>query len=317
MAIVAVDLGGTKIRAAFFDEKGTLLRRTEREALAQEGPEAVIDRIKASIQEVTSTSSLQAIAIACPGPLNPWQGIVHQTPNLPGWHDVPLASLINETFRVPTYLDNDASLAAFGEHRFGAGRGIDDMVFMILGTGIGGGIIAHGRLLRGWKGMAAEVGHIVLDPDESTPVCSCGNRGCLEALASGTAIAREARERIQAGAQTSLVGMVGGQLERVTARIVAQAAREGDTLAQEILNQAGFYIGVGIATLLNVLNPQAVILGGGVSRSLPLFQEAIWGAVKAHTMASIREGIQIIPTALGDDAGLFGAFALALEGGPS
>lgn len=314
MSIVAVDLGGTQIRTVLLDREGKVIQRDQRNTLAQEGRELVLARIKTSIRDVVGGKGFKAIAIGCPGPLNPWEGVVYQPPNLPGWRDVPLAAILQKEFGVPVYLENDANLAAMGEHRYGAGRGFNDLVYMTISTGIGGGIISGGKLLRGWKGMAAEVGHIVLLPEG--PVCGCGNRGCLEALAAGPAIARQAQELILAGEKSAIPELVEGHPDRVTARIVAQAAQGGDPLARQLMERAGYYIGLGISILINVLNPQAIILGGGVSRSLPLFQKPLEAAVEAHSLSSIRQGTRLLPAALGDDSGLFGALALALDGGP-
>ncbi|HAL62079.1 MAG TPA: hypothetical protein DCP08_06705 [Chloroflexi bacterium] len=309
--VVAVDLGGTHIRSALINEKGEILARTERETLAQEGPEPVIGRIEACIRDVARGT--EPISIAAPGPLNPWKGIIHQAPNLPGWRDVPLADILHRAFKVPVYLNNDANLAALGEHRFGAGQGINDLIYLTISTGIGGGIISQGELLLGTKGLAAEIGHMILEPEG--PPCGCGGRGHLESLASGTAIARRAVEEMEKGAETSITRLVEGELSKVTAKVVAQAAQEGDPLANSIFKEAGFYIGLGIANLLHILNPQLVILGGGVSKAGDLLFDPVRATVKARTMLSYQEGLQIVPTALGGDVGLLGAAAFVLKTG--
>ncbi len=307
--VVAVDLGGTRIRSALINEKGEILARAERETLAQEGPEAVIGRIEACIRDVARGT--EAISIAAPGPLDPWKGIVHQAPNLPGWREVPLADILHRTFGVPIYLNNDANLAALAEHRFGAGQGANDLIYLTISTGIGGGIISQGKLLLGAKGLAAEVGHITLEPEG--PPCGCGGRGHLESLASGTAIARRAVEEMEKGTETSITRLVEGELSKVTAKVVAQAAREGGPLANSIFKEAGFYIGLGITNLLHLLNPQLVILGGGVSKAGDLLFDPVRATVEARAIPSIKEGVKIVPSALGDDAGLLGAAAFMLK----
>jgi len=307
--VVAVDLGGTHIRAALINEKGEILARTRRETLAQEGPEAVIGRIETCIRDVARGT--EAISIAAPGPLDPWKGIIHQAPNLPGWRDVPLADILHCAFKVPVYLNNDANLAALGEHRFGAGRGANDLIYLTISTGIGGGIINQGRLLMGAQGFAGEVGHMILEPEG--PPCGCGGRGHLEALASGPAIARRAVEEMEKGTETSITRLVEGELSKVTAKVVAQAAQEGDPLANSIFKEAGFYIGLGIANLLHILNLQLVILGGGVSKAGDLLFDPIRATVKARTMPSYQEGLRIVPAALGGDVGLLGAAASVLK----
>jgi len=308
--VVTVDLGGTLIRSALINEKGEILARAERETLAQEGPEPVIGRIEACIRDVARGT--ETISIAAPGPLDPWKGIVHQAPNLPGWREVPLADILHRDFKVPVHLNNDANLAALGEHRFGAGQGRNDLIYLTISTGIGGGIISQGRLLIGAKGLAGEVGHMTLEPEG--PPCGCGGRGHLEALASGTAIARRAVEEIEKGAESRIERLVKGDLEKITARVVAQAAKEGDALAISIFEEAGFYIGLGVTNLLHILNPQLVILGGGVSKAGDLLFDPVRATVKARAMPSYQEGLKIAPAALGDDAGLLGAAAFVLQG---
>jgi len=309
--VVAVDLGGTHIRSALINERGEILARAERETLAKEGPDPVIGLIEACIRDVSRGT--EAISIAAPGPLNPWKGIIHQAPNLPGWHEVPLADILHRAFKVPVYLNNDANLAALAEYRFGAGQGANDLIYLTISTGIGGGIISQGRLLLGTKGLAAEIGHMILEPEG--PPCGCGGRGHLESLASGTAIARRAVEEIKRGTETSIARLVEGELSKVTAKVVAQAAQEGDPLAISIFKEAGFYIGWGIANLLHTLNPQLVILGGGVSKAGDLLFDPVRATVKARTMPSYQEGLRIVPSTLGDDVGLLGAAAFVLKTG--
>lgn len=307
--VVAVDLGGTHIRSALIDEKGEMLARAERETLAQEGPEPVIGRIEACIRDVARGT--EAISIAAPGPLNPWKGIIHQAPNLPGWREVPLSDILHRTFKVPIHLNNDANLAALAEHRFGAGQGVNDLIYLTISTGIGGGIISQGRLLLGAKGLAAEVGHMVLEPEG--PPCGCGGWGHLESLASGPAIARRAVEEMEKGTETCITRLVKGELGKVTAKVVAQAAQEGDPLANSIFKEAGFYIGLGIANLLHILNPELIIIGGGVSKAGDLLFDPIRATVQARAMPSYQEGLKIVPAALGDDVGLLGAAAFVVK----
>lgn len=309
--VVAVDLGGTRIRSALINEKGEILARAERETLAQEGPEPVIGRIEASIRDVATGT--ETISIVAPGPLDPWKGIIHHPPNLPGWREVPLADILHRAFKVPVYLNNDANLAALGEHRFGAGQGVDDLIYLTISTGIGGGIISQGRLLLGAKGLAAEVGHMILEPEG--PPCGCGGRGHLESLASGPAIARRAAEEMEKGSETSINRLVEGKLSKITAKVVAQAAQQGDPLANSLFKEAGFYIGLGIANLLHILNPELIIIGGGVSKAGDLLFDPIRATVEARAIPSIQEGVRIVPSALGDDVGLLGAAACVVKMG--
>jgi len=312
--IIAVDLGGTQIRVALSDENGHLQRRTATLTRAEEGPEPIIARIIASMRQALSNMPLEqvrGIGVAAPGPLDPWRGVIIWAPNLPGWHNVPLRERLADEFGRPVYLGNDANLAALAEQRFGAGQGIDDLIYITVSTGIGGGIITGGRLLLGSDGFAGEVGHQTLEPHG--PRCNCGNIGCLEALASGPAIAREAVRRIQAGESSAIVDMVGGDLSKVTAKEVNEAAQAGDQLAIEVFHRAGFYLGVGIVNLLHLFNPRLIIIGGSVAKAGALLFDPMWETIRERAGAGYAEELRIVPAALGDDVSLLGAVALVLS----
>lgn len=312
-SIIGVDLGGTQIRSALMDENGNILNRVTEWTLAEEGPEAIIGRLEEAIREaagVMDWAQIRGIGIGAPGPLNPWTGVIHKAPNLPGWHEVPLRNLIAETFKVPAYVGNDANLAALAEKRFGAGKGVDDLVYMTISTGIGGGVIVGGELLLGAHGLAAELGHHTIDING--PRCGCGNIGCLEALAAGPAIARHAVDLIEGGAETSIMELAQGDLNRVTAKLVTRAAKKGDQVAIGIIQRAGFYIGVGIVNLLHILDPELVIIGGGVSKAGDLLFDSIQATVWERAMEAFVRQVRIVPAALGDDVGLLGAAALVL-----
>ncbi len=309
--IVGVDLGGTQIRAALADRKGRILQRRSTKTLAEEGPEAVLGRIKRAIREVLPPDErVGAIGIVAPGPLDPWEGVILWAPNLPGWKDVPLKRILEEEFGLPTYVGNDANLAALAEQRFGAGRGVKDLIYITVSTGIGGGIIVDNRLLLGSQGFAAEVGHQTLEAHG--PRCNCGNIGCLEALAAGPAIARHAVELIEGGAESLIADLVNGDLSKVTAKEVNEAAQRGDRVAVEVFRRAGFYIGVGIVNLLYLFNPRMIIIGGSVAKAGDLLFEPIRETVNSRISEIYREGLSIVPAALGDDVGLMGALALIL-----
>lgn len=312
--IIGVDLGGTQIRAALADEEGRILRRTSCLTLAKERLEPVIGRIEGAIYEVmgsTDRGQVQGIGVVAPGPLDPWKGIIMDAPNLPGWKNVPLKDLMGEEFGLPVFVGNDANLAALAEQRFGAGQGVADLIYITVSTGIGGGIIAHNRLLLGAQGFAAEVGHQTIEAHG--PRCNCGNIGCLEALAAGPAIARRARELIKDGTETAITELVGGDLDRITAKEVNQAAQAGDPMAIEIFRQAGFYIGIGVVNLLHILNPSLIVIGGSVAKAGDLLFEPIRATVRERAMGSYYwENTPILPATLGDDVGLLGAVALVL-----
>ncbi|MCS7179425.1 MAG: ROK family protein [Anaerolineae bacterium] len=312
MYILAVDLGGTQIRAARCTPDGRMEGRVAIPTLAAYGPEVVLDRIRQAIRNVWPVGGepVAALALSAPGPVDAHRGIVRFTPNIPGWKDVPLRDLMAETFRVPTFLANDANLAALGEFRFGAGRGVQDLIYLTISTGIGGGIIIDGRLYEGGQGLGGEVGHMVVEP--SGPPCGCGGYGCLEAVASGTAIAREARAALEGGT-ASLLGHMVDNPEAITAREVAEAAAQGDNLSRRIYARAGFYVGLALVSLMYLFNPALFIIGGSVANAGALLFDPIGQTVRERAQRVYWENISIVPAALGDDVVLLGALALALE----
>ena len=312
MLIAALDLGGTQIRTALYEDGGRLVARYACPTRADEGREAVLNRIIQSLERIIAEAPgpVTAIGVGAPGPLDPWGGVILDAPNLPGWQKVPLRQVLSERFGVPVAVGNDANVAALAEHRFGAGKGFDHIIYITVSTGIGGGIIMDGKLLLGARGLAVEVGHIIVEPEG--PPCGCGSRGCMEAVASGTAIAREAKRRLRAGEGGLLLRLVGGDVERVTAREVAQAARQGDPLSKEIFRQAGRYIGIGITSLVHLFNPARVIIGGSVAKAGDLLFDPIRETIRERVMDEhFLEGFAVVPAALGDDVGLLGAYTLA------
>jgi glucokinase len=307
---VAIDLGGTRFRVAvatadgLFEWKASQLTRTER------GLQAVLDEMYATVDEalgsVGGRGSVKGIGIAAPGPLNPWTGVIYNPPNMPGWDGVPLKRLFEDRYGIPVQVGNDANLAAVGEHRYGAGKGCQHLVYITVSTGIGGGVIIDDRLLLGSRGFAGEVGHMTIDMRGER--CACGNVGCLEWLASGTAIGRQARRMVEAGVETALSGL---KPEKITAQRVTQMAYRGDKASIQLLREAGIAMGVGVVNLAHLFNPQRVILGGGVSLNAgPLWWDALRDTVMSRTMPSCRQGLEIVPAGLGDDAGLLGCVAL-------
>jgi glucokinase len=257
------------------------------------------------IDSVWPAEEVAAISVACPGPLNPLEGLIISTPNIPAWVNFPLVQKLEQRYHVPTFLDNDANLAALGEWRYGAGRGHKNVLFLTISTGIGGGVISDDQLLSGARGMAAELGHITVLP--GGPLCSCGRHGHLEAIASGTGIARYVQDRVDAGQPSSLLGG-----PKVTARMIAQAAQAGDALSREAFTYAGEFLGQAVADFLHMFNPSIVIFGGGVSQSGALLFDPMKTSLEKHVMdpAYLRE-LSITTAQLGDSAGLLGSLALA------
>jgi len=309
-SLVGVDLGGTQVRALVCDSEGQVLSRAATLTLAHEGRDAVIRRIIETVIEAVGTrpwTEIAGIGIGAPGPLDPYSGVVVHAPNLPGWEQVPLQRIIAERFCVPAALGNDANLAALGEQRFGAGRGVDDLVYMTISTGIGGGIISGGELFLGHGGFAGEVGHQTILA--GGPLCGCGNHGCLEALAAGPAIGRMGREAAEEGRGEALLALAGGDVSRISARVVSQAAAAGDATAIEIIRRAATYIGIGLANLANILNPELYVLGGGVTHAGPLLFDTIRETIRRTAMLATRD-VRVERAVLGDDVVLWGAVAL-------
>jgi len=314
--ILGVDLGGTKIAAALATTRGEILARGRSPTHAQAGPDAVIESICATINEVLSAKALEpslllGIGIAAAGVIDSVNGKVIFSPNLPGWHEVPLRDTIEQQFGIPAYLGNDANLAALGEWHFGVGEKVANLIYVTVSTGIGGGIIADGKLYTGACGAAGEIGHMTIDVNG--PRCRCGNVGCWEALASGTALAREAVMRITEGARTSIIELVGGDVSKIDAKIVGLAARQGDELAQKLVSHLGYYFGVGLANLVNIFNPELILIGGGVAKIGDLLLQPAIKVVKERAFSTSANAVDIKPATLGDDSGIMGAAAFVLE----
>lgn len=304
---IAVDIGGTQIRAASYTADSLAPTRLER-TTTQHPYLSPIERLYELIQSIWPVGErVSRIGVAAPGPIDPYKGIIYAAPNIPGWIDLPLRGLLEERFQVPVSLGNDANLAALGEWRFGAGQGHHHLIYITVSTGVGGGIICDDRLLLGQYGLATEIGHITVMLDG--PLCGCGQRGHLEAVASGTAIAHWVEQELAEGAVSSLPAD-----QPVTARQIASAAQQGDELSIAALARAGAFIGRALADFLHIFNPSIVIFGGGVSRSGPL----LLGPLKSYLQELVLsprylDNLTLTTAALGDEAGLMGALALARQ----
>jgi glucokinase len=309
MALIGIDLGGTQLRVAVADERGRLRTVVRRSTEAARGRQHVIDRIVAAVADAltedgTAAHRVRALGIGLPGPVDPSEGLVISPANLPGFHNTPLNKILTRATGIRSYLHHDAHLAALGEHRRGAGRGASELIYVTVSTGIGAGLIIRNELYAGAHGNAGEIGHIVVVRDG--PLCTCGNRGCVEALSSGTGIARAAREL---GAQTPASAL--HQLQEPSAEDVAREARAGDQLAVSILDNAGTYLGIAMGTLLNLFNPQVIVLGGSVLKAGAPLLTPMRRSMIASSWRAARRGLRIVRPALGDDAGLIGAVEFA------
>lgn len=314
--ILGIDLGGTKILTAVANVQGKMLSRDHSITPAKEGQEAVLNSILESVnraldQAHMAAADLTAIGVGAPGLSNPETGILFTSPHLPGWKDVPLRDIIEKQLGRKAFLINDANAAAVGELYFGAGRGARNFIYITVSTGIGGGIIIDGKIYTGSAGTAGELGHMVID-DEG-PHCNCGNNGCWETLSSGTALAREARRRIKEGAATSILKYTDENIEKINAEAIHEAAQAGDKLANELIAWSAYYLGIGLANLINIFNPEVIVIGGGLSNIgdmllKPAFEEAGRRAFKQSYQA-----VRFARAELGRNSGVLGAAAYALE----
>ncbi len=309
MPLVGIDLGGTQLRVAVADDAGRLRTIIREPTEARRGRDHVIDRIvdavqKALEQDGTPTRKVAALGLGMPGPVDPDAGIVVSPANLPGFRNVPLNQILTRRLRIASFLHHDAHLAALGEHRRGAGQGATELIYVTVSTGIGAGLILRNELYAGAHGAAGEIGHIVVQ--RGGPRCRCGNFGCVEALSSGTGIARAAAAMAPQEAASLLHGVAAP-----TPADVVRAARAQDRLAIEILETAGAYLGIALGTLVNLFNPQVIVLGGSVTKAGRLLLGPMRQSMIESSWAAARKGLRIVRPALGDDVGLIGAVEFA------
>lgn len=298
--LLGIDIGGTKSAAVVGDSEGNVLAQVGAltpQGSWQEGVALLIQLAReACRQQGCALPDIAAVGVSCGGPLDSTTGTIYSPPNLPGWDAVPLKEILEAEFGLPTMLENDANATAVAEHQWGAGRGSREMAFLTMGTGIGAGLILNGQLYRGRGDLAGEVGHATVLPDG--PLCPCGKRGCLEAMASGTSIGRMGRERY-------------GE-DGLTAHDVCARARAGDAVAQSVIADAAYYMGLGLANLLQTLNLERIVLGTLAVHAADLLLEPIRASTQANCWPRVWDGVSIVPAALGDAAQDKAALAVAL-----
>jgi glucokinase len=310
--VIAVDLGGTHIRVAVADSEGQLSHHVRTATKAERGPHSVIERMGDLINKVAEESGIgsdRPVGVASPGPLNPKTGVVLYTPNLPGWRDVPFIDLLQERIGRTAFVANDGNCGALGEMRFGSAKGVDDLIYFALGTGVGGGVVSNGLLVDGVRGLGAEVGHMGIALDG--PRCSCGSIGCLESFVSGWAIKREA-EAVATTADGDRIRELAGDGE-IHAGIVGKAADEGDPASVEILNRAGRALGAAMGALTNIFNPSAIVIGGGVAAIGDHLLNPAREAFPSYSFVDMRADVSIRYSSLGSETGILGAAALAFD----
>lgn len=303
---LGVDLGGTNIKVGLVTAEGQVVQRHGLATQAERGARAVARRICQAVRECmeeagVGASSVRGLGVGSPGTIDMENGVVLFSPNLPGWRDTPLRRLIQDDLRMPCLLDNDANVAALAEQWVGAGRGATSLVLLTLGTGIGGGIVLDGRIWHGANGVAGEIGHMSIDPDG--PPCGCGNRGCLEAHASATAMVRRMREAIRSGVPTSLAG----RADSFSAEDIHQAALAGDAAARQNIELTGRYLGLGVSNIMHIINPQVIAFSGGVTAAGEMLMAPLLDEVEKRTLEASRARVKVCFAELPHDAGIIGA----------
>jgi glucokinase len=309
---IGIDVGGTKIAAGLVNRAGEILHRYTTRAHSEQQPEVVIRAIEDAYRHLVEesrveTADIEAVGLGFPGNTNGPAGVVLVSSNLPAWNHFPLRDTLAGRLGVPVILDNDTNLGAVGEHRYGAGREARNMCYVTFSTGYGIGIIINNQLYVGHTGTAGELGHVVIDI--GGPLCTCGKRGCIMAYACGIGISRMAYEQINAGADTLLRRMAPPGGQRISGEQVAEAAQQGDAVAREILRTAGYYGGVGLSMIVELLNPELIVVGGGLTRIGGLLWKPMLAAMREHTQPELWDSVKVVPWELGDDLGIIGAAA--------
>ncbi len=308
------DLGGTKMMAVVYDAQFAPLGRERCKSKGFEGVKSGVSRMQGSLESAlanagVSAGQLAGIGVAVPGPVNPGKGTVIEMPNL-GWRNVPLAKALSEAFGCPAHILNDVDAGTYGEYRFGAGRNGRCVLGVFPGTGIGAGCVYEGNLLQGGQRTCLELGHVQVQPDG--PRCGCGGRGCLEAVASRLAISQAAAAAAFRGQAPALMREAGTDLSKIRSGALAKSVKEGDKAVEQILQDAAHWLGIGVAAVVNLLNPDIIVLGGGLVEALPdLFLKGVRQSAQDHAMRSFRDTYQVVPAQLGDDASAQGAAAWA------
>ncbi len=308
---IGVDLGGTNLKAGLVDVHGRIHHRLSIKTDYNASPQAISDQIFKLIHDIISVSqvnisSITGIGLGSPGLIDKRGETILFSPNLPQWRNIPIKNLITKRFVVPCVLENDANAAAWGEKWVGAAREASSMVMFTIGTGIGGGIIIENKLWRGVNNVAAEIGHMVIDIDG--PKCKCGNNGCIEAYASATAMVRRFKELLSSGVSSSLK-----DAQEITAKMINDAAMQGDKASLDIIKETGQYLGIAIVNIMHILNPEVIVLAGGMTGSGELLMEPVQQVVKQKAFEASYKDTKIVFSQLGNDAGIIGAAGCLLK----
>lgn len=310
---VGVDLGGTNITIALVDLKGKIKNKVKISTQADKDAgfiiKTIIENIRVLVRDIRF-SHLIGIGIGAAGQIDHIRGVIQFSPNL-RWRNVPIVKEIKKEFNVPVYIDNDANVACYGEFLFGAGRGAQNILCVTLGTGVGGGIIVDSKIYRGVGGAAGEIGHITVESKGRK--CNCGNHGCMEAYVGAPHIRERCIEKIKSGRKSIITKIVEGSLSKITPKVLEEAAFYKDKLSQEIWQETGMYLGIGLASLINIFNPEKIIIGGGVANAGKLIAEPMLKTIKERALAVSLKNVKIVRAKLGEEAGVIGAAMLVLS----
>ena len=314
--IIGVDVGGTNVKIGIISLSGKIYKKKVFSTKAFSTKDRLIKALITGIKAIMAEGGLRnkdilGIGIGTPGLIDSNRGIIHYLVNIRGFKKVPLKKIIEKKCKIPTFLDNDVNIMCLGELYYGGAKGLKDVVCLTLGTGVGGGIAIDGRLYRGASLSAGEIGHTIIN--EEGPFCGCGNYGCVEAYVGNAAIVKDALRRVRKNKKTLIYKSVDGDLSKITPKVISQAAKKGDRIAKEVLKDTGRHLGVALASVVNILNPEKIIIGGGVAEAGGILFEAIRASVKKRAMKVPSRAVQIVKTKFGKDAGLIGAAALVKE----
>ena len=318
--IIGIDIGGTKVASGIIDTSGKLIKSVVLPTLAEKGRDTSMEQVFNSVDLLLSKSkvtrkNIKGIGVCAPGPLDPIKGIVHNPPNLPGWKEVPLVDLLRKRFKFTVRLENDGNAAGMAETVWGAAKGFKYVFYVTVSTGIGTGIIIDGKIYHGKNGMAGEGGHVTVNFDDKDAVCGCGNTGCIEAIASGPHTVRRLKSKLgkPSRVKTKIIDLVDGDLDAITMRTIAEAAKKKDKLALETIKKQGEVLGIWLGSMINVIDPDIIVIGGGVSMIGELIFREIRKSAHRHTINIFASKTPIVQAKLKKNVGIYGAASVLME----
>ncbi len=308
---IGVDVGATNIKAGLVRRDGKIVKELRRPTRGKEGVEVVVGGICQVCQELASREAPLCIGVGMPGLVDPDSGVVRVPPNLPDWDEVAIRDVLQDRLQAPVVVGNDVNMVTYGEWMFGAGKGVEDLLVVTVGSGVGGGMVTGGRLYLGGHGLAGEIGHTTVEPDG--PPCNCGNHGCLESFVGAEYVKGKAIGLINKGVRTQITNLVDGDLDSISPEVISRAAANGDDLARRLLTGMGRYLGIALANAISLLDPQRVVIGGGVAKAGELLLNPIRETIRERLYSYVYSNVQVVPAKLGDSGGVIGAATYAMS----